>query len=182
MGTLAAASSLGKKKKKGTKKELTHHREQFWQPLHAETWQEGWSCWVQRCKCRALSPASGWEQQHWANWADTGCGHSGSLSWCPQSPATPHGHAARAPEPPTPREAEESPASAVPATSHPQAMDQRGSGKIRGIHFNFKTWKFRHGRSLKRISSVMFQRCVEGECRVLNIYACLYLFEQALAV
>lgn len=61
------------------------------------------------------------------------------LSWRSGSTAAPHGDAANALELMTPGKAEASPSSVVSATTHPQAMDQRGCEKIRRIHFNFKT-------------------------------------------
>lgn len=61
------------------------------------------------------------------------------LSGSTGSRALPHRAAAAALEQRMPRNAEASPSSVVSATTHPQAMDQRGYEKIRRIHFNFKT-------------------------------------------
>lgn len=111
------------------------------------------------------------------HWAQGNAWGSRLLSWHTGSTAVPHRDAANALELMMPHKAEASPSSVVSATIHPQAMDQRGYEKIRRIHFNFKTWKFWHRRSLKKISSVMFQYCVEGECCILNVHAHTYSFE-----
>lgn len=98
------------------------------------------------------------------------CREAGCSPGTPRARPAPHRDAADAVELMMPYKAEASPSSVVSATMHPQAMDQRGYEKIRRNHFNFKTWKFWHGRSLQKISSVMYPWCVEGECCILNVH------------